>query len=71
MQSVGSRAEVWHGNALHTSGGLKKSALKMNKHGRIVSKKRSAAIKKNPVMMKIARDAKSGKHLGFLRSMKQ
>lgn len=43
---VGTRAMVWHGTAHHTKGGLTKSALKMNKHGRIVSRKASAAGKK-------------------------
>ena len=28
MQSVGSRAQVWHGTAHHTSGGLTKKHLK-------------------------------------------
>ena len=41
VKAVGSRAEVWHGNAKHTSGGLTKSQLKKNKHGKIVSKKAS------------------------------
>ena len=39
MKAVGSRAEVWHGKARHTSGGLTKAKLMKNKHGRIVSKK--------------------------------
>lgn len=38
---VGSRAQVMHGNAEQTAGGLKKHHLKYNKHGRIVSKKKS------------------------------
>ena len=38
---VGSRAQVWHGTAYKTTGDLTKSCLKMNKHGRIVSKKKS------------------------------
>ena len=37
---VGSRAEVWHGTAEKTSGGLKKADLMKNKYGRIVSRKR-------------------------------
>jgi len=45
-KAVGSRAEVWHGNAKHTSGGLKKKDLMM-KHGHIVSKKASQTAKKN------------------------
>jgi len=34
---------VWHGTATHTSGGLTKTDLMQNKHGRIVSKRRHAA----------------------------
>ena len=36
----GSRAQVWHGTAYKTAGGLKKGELKMH-NGRIVSKKKS------------------------------
>lgn len=47
IPAVGSRAQVWHGNAEHTSGGLYKKDLKKNlKTGRIVSKKVSAHGKK-------------------------
>lgn len=45
-QREGSRAQVMHGTAEQTSGGLKKHHLKYNKHGRIVSKKRSEQGKK-------------------------
>jgi|TARA_R100000742_G_C4263752_1_gene81622 hypothetical protein len=38
MQTFGSRAEVWHGVALKTSGGLEKKDLVQDKYGRIVSK---------------------------------
>ena len=41
MKIVGSRAEVWHGVAKKTKGGLTKDDLTQNKYGRIVSKKRS------------------------------
>ena len=41
MDAIGSRAKVWHGTAHHTSGGLTREHLKMNKHGRIVSRTRS------------------------------
>lgn len=40
----GSRAQVWHGTAYKTAGGLKKHELIMN-HGRIVSKKKSELAK--------------------------
>ncbi len=44
--TVGSKAQVFHGTAKHTSGGLVKSDLVKNKHGRIVSRKKMAAGKK-------------------------
>ena len=46
IKSVGSRAKVMHGNAKHTSGGLRKKHLKYNKRGRIVSRKASKRAKK-------------------------
>jgi hypothetical protein len=46
---VGSRAEVMHGTAYHTAGGLKKHALKYNKHGKIVSRAKSA---RGPALLK-------------------
>jgi len=46
VPAVGSKASVFHGNAKHTSGGLTKSDLVQNKHGRIVSRKKQAAGKK-------------------------
>ena len=46
-KNVGSRAEVFHGTAAQTSGGLMKKDLKKNKYGRIVSKKASKSAKKN------------------------
>ena len=50
---VGSRAQVWHGNACKTTGGLTKKHLKMNKRGRIVSAKKAATAKRNkkPVIL--------------------
>ena len=46
-KTVGSRAEVFHGTAKHTSGGLKKKDLMKNKHGRIVSRKMHKTAKKS------------------------
>lgn len=46
MQTVGTRAQVWHGTAKKTSGGLTKTNLMKNKHGRIVSKRKHASGKK-------------------------
>lgn len=44
--TIGSKAQVYHGTAKHTSGGLVKKDLLKNKHGRIVSRKKMAAGKK-------------------------
>lgn len=46
MAAVGSKAQVWHGTAKHTSGGLYKKDLMKNKHGRIVSRKQHERGKK-------------------------
>jgi hypothetical protein len=49
MKTVGSRAEVLHGTAAQTSGGLTKKALKVSKvSGEIVSVKAAKKGKKNP-----------------------
>jgi hypothetical protein len=45
MKAVGSKAEVYHGTAKHTSGGLHKKDLMKHK-GRIISRKKHAAGKK-------------------------
>ena len=44
--AVGSKAQVFHGTAKHTSGGLEKKDLVKNKHGRIVSRRKMALGKK-------------------------
>ena len=46
LKREGSRAEVWHGTAHHTSGGLKKSDLFKDRYGRIRSRAASAAAKR-------------------------
>lgn len=43
MITSGSKSQVWHGTAKHTSGGLTKKDLMKTKKGRIVSKKKHAA----------------------------
>ena len=43
---VGSRAQVLHGTAYKTTGNLTKKDLMMNKHGRIVSRKKHVTAKK-------------------------
>ncbi|KAK9844374.1 hypothetical protein WJX74_001572 [Apatococcus lobatus] len=44
-RTVGSRAQVWHGTAVRTSGGLTKGMLKKNRAGRIVSRAVSRAVR--------------------------
>ena len=46
--AIGSRAQVWHGSAEKTAGGLKKEDLFIGKDGAIKSKAQAAAGKKNP-----------------------
>jgi hypothetical protein len=46
IPAVGSKAQVFHGTAKHTSGGLTKKDLVKNKHDRIVSRKKMMAGKK-------------------------
>lgn len=67
--AVGSRAQVWHGNADHTSGGLKKRDLMMNKHGRIVSKAKSVSAKKEKRLEKAGFFTKKGK-FGYVKKEK-
>ena len=52
MQRIGSRAQVMHGNAKMTGGGLRKKDLKYNKQGKIVSKKMSQRAKKEKRLQK-------------------
>jgi hypothetical protein len=60
MKKVGSRAQVMHGSAHHTSGGLTKTDLKYNKWGRIVSRKKSTMAKKTRRLEKAGYKAKKG-----------
>jgi hypothetical protein len=57
----GSRAEVMHGKAYKTKGGLVKKDLTYNKGGEIVSKKKSVAAKKEKRLEKHGWTAKKGK----------
>ena len=52
MKAVGSRAEVWHGVAKHTSGGLTKAQLFQDKNGRIKSRKASSLAKRKQNLKK-------------------
>ncbi len=60
-RKIGSRAQVMHGTAHHTTGGLTKRDLKYNKWGRIVSKKRSTLAKKTRRLEKAGYKATKGK----------
>jgi hypothetical protein len=66
---VGSRAEVMHDKADHTSGGLTKSDLKYNKWGRIVSKAKSAKAKKENRLVKMGFKTQKGK-FGVVKTSK-
>ena len=57
---IGTRAQVWHGTAFKTSGGLTKSALFQNKAGRIVSRKKHATAKKDKRLIKAGYGTKKG-----------
>ena len=59
--TIGSRAQVFHGNADRTAGGLTKKDLKM-KDGEIVSKAKAKSEKKNPWIVAVA---KAKKDLGI------
>ena len=59
--TFGTRAQVWHGTAKKTSGGLMKSALMMNKHGRIVSRKKHNTAKRENRLLKHGYGTKKGK----------
>ena len=64
--SEGSRAEVFHGTAKHTAGGLTKSDLVQDQYGNIKSKAAVAAAKKRmkeegaSAMVKVFKPAKKG-----------
>ena len=64
MKKIGSRAEVYHGNAEKTKGGLTKDDLKINNYGNIVSIKQSNRMlgSSNPLRQKgYLQDKNSGK----------
>ncbi len=58
---VGTRAQVHHGTAYKTSGGLLKKDLVQNKRGRIVSKKKFHTAKREKRLEKHGYFAKKGK----------
>jgi hypothetical protein len=60
VKATGTRAEVMHGTAKKTSGGLTKDDLKYNNQGRIVSKKASSRAKKENRLVKAGYVTKKG-----------
>jgi hypothetical protein len=62
----GSRAQVLHGTAYKTSGGLKKNEIMMNKNGRIVSRKKHMTAKKEKRLVKAGYGTKKGK-FGYVK----
>ena len=63
---IGTRAQVWHGTAYKTSGGLVKSKLKQNKAGRIVSLAKYTTAKKDYRLVKAGFGTKKGT-FGYVR----
>ena len=63
---LGSRAEVFHGKARQTTGGLRKKDLMKNKHGEIVSRKKHLTAKKEKRLEKHGYFAKKGK-FGYVK----
>jgi hypothetical protein len=67
---IGSRAQVYHGTAYKTSGGLTKAKLVMNKHGRIVSALKHKTAKKEKRLEKAGYKPKKGQFVAMKKSMK-
>jgi len=66
QERIGTRAQVYHGTAFKTSGGLKKSDLIKNKNGRIVSKAKHFTAKREKRLVKHGFGTKKGV-FGFVR----
>lgn len=58
---IGTRAQVWHGTAYKTSGGLRKMDLVQNDKGRIVSKSKYLTAKKENRLLKHGYGTQKGK----------
>ena len=66
QQTFGSKAQVWHGTAKKTQGGLTKSHLMRNKHGRIISRRKHNLGKKSiKRLQRMGYKAKKGKFTLF------
>ena len=71
-KTVGTKAEVFHGTAKHTSGGLHKKDLVKTKRGRIVSRRKQAAGKKAILKLrKLGYVAKKGTFKLFKKGSKK
>jgi hypothetical protein len=66
---IGTRAQVWHGTAYKTTGGLCRNDLMQNKAGRIVSKAKHMSAKKDKRLVKAGFLTKKG-HFGFIKNGK-
>ena len=66
---IGTRAQVWHGTAYKTTGGLCKSDLMQNKSGRIVSKAKHNSAKREKRLVKAGYLTKKGQ-FGFVKNGK-
>jgi hypothetical protein len=61
VRASGSKAQVWHGTAKHTPGGLTRKDLMKTKKGRIVSrKKHSIGLRRIRTLRKLGFKAKKG-----------
>ena len=60
VQTQGTRAQVWHGTAKKTSGGLTKKDLMKNKAGRIVSRAKHNTAKREMRLVKYGYGTKKG-----------
>ena len=66
---IGTRAQVWHGTAYKTTGGLCKPDLMQNKAGRIVSKAKHMSAKREKRLVKAGFLTKKGQ-FGFVKNGK-
>lgn len=72
VPAVGTKAQVWHGSAKHTSGGLTRKDLMKTKKGRIVSRRKHAAGQKAiKTLRKLGYIAKKGKFSLFTKKSKR
>ena len=61
VSTVGSKAQVWHGTAMKTPGGLTRKDLMKTRKGRIVSKKKHAiGLRRIRSLRKLGFKAKKG-----------